>query len=376
MEPLVSPCFRSAPFFEPRQPLELEPFSITPCEAFTVDDLLDFSNNDISSPSRDDCASFLRFSAENSSASTTPDILDVVSSERCSSRAPLSVFEAVPPSAEPLYTPPDELAELDWLSTFVEEDSYTADKSLAPFVHSNFNDCKTAGVRNVRYSFQNESPVSVLEEGNALWTRSRSILGSTTVVKARSRSKRSRTGGRVWSLNMLTLLPSDRNSASEKPAYEDLSEDSQSSSLEYEAGDLFRPKKRSNKGTHSKRSSLDNSQPRRCMHCQVQRTPQWRAGPSGPKTLCNACGVRYKSGRLVPEYRPAASPSFMSEIHSNSHKKILEMRLYKDEELDDGELSPRLDPEIFNATSDLSEELEDPCSSQESMTSNHRGIET
>lgn len=25
----------------------------------------------------------------------------------------------------------------------------------------------------------------------------------------------------------------------------------------------------------------------------VQVTPVWRAGPNGPKTLCNACGVRY-----------------------------------------------------------------------------------
>lgn len=66
---------------------------------------------------------------------------------------------------------------------------------------------------------------------------------------------------------------------------------------------------------------------RRCMHCQIEKTPQWRAGPMGPKTLCNACGVRYKSGRLFPEYRPAASPTFVPSIHSNSHKKVVEMRL-------------------------------------------------
>lgn len=66
---------------------------------------------------------------------------------------------------------------------------------------------------------------------------------------------------------------------------------------------------------------------RRCMHCQIEKTPQWRAGPMGPKTLCNACGVRYKSGRLFPEYRPAASPTFVPAIHSNSHKKVVEMRL-------------------------------------------------
>ncbi|KAF8395979.1 hypothetical protein HHK36_017590 [Tetracentron sinense] len=73
--------------------------------------------------------------------------------------------------------------------------------------------------------------------------------------------------------------------------------------------------------------SLEAGQPRRCTHCLSQRTPQWRAGPLGPKTLCNACGVRFKSGRLLPEYRPAKSPTFVSYKHSNSHKKVMEMRM-------------------------------------------------
>lgn len=68
---------------------------------------------------------------------------------------------------------------------------------------------------------------------------------------------------------------------------------------------------------------------RKCHHCGVDDTPQWRAGPNGPKTLCNACGVRYKSGRLVPEYRPANSPTFRSDMHSNSHRKVVEMRKQK-----------------------------------------------
>ncbi|MQL71297.1 hypothetical protein Taro_003643 [Colocasia esculenta] len=69
---------------------------------------------------------------------------------------------------------------------------------------------------------------------------------------------------------------------------------------------------------------------RRCWHCEVEETPQWRAGPNGPKTLCNACGVRYKSGRLLPEYRPANSPTFSSRLHSNSHRKVMEMRRKKE----------------------------------------------
>ncbi|KAJ6906277.1 hypothetical protein NC652_023887 [Populus alba x Populus x berolinensis] len=54
---------------------------------------------------------------------------------------------------------------------------------------------------------------------------------------------------------------------------------------------------------------------RRCSHCQVQKTPQWRNRfPLVPKLYGNACGVRYKSGRLFPEYRPACSPTFSSEV--------------------------------------------------------------
>ncbi|KAI8108815.1 hypothetical protein M9435_005232 [Picochlorum sp. BPE23] len=33
-----------------------------------------------------------------------------------------------------------------------------------------------------------------------------------------------------------------------------------------------------------------------CLNCGSTETPQWRCGPLGPRTLCNACGVRYKKG--------------------------------------------------------------------------------
>ncbi|THU61575.1 hypothetical protein C4D60_Mb07t24770 [Musa balbisiana] len=31
-----------------------------------------------------------------------------------------------------------------------------------------------------------------------------------------------------------------------------------------------------------------------CRDCQTTKTPLWRAGPTGPKSLCNACGIRYR----------------------------------------------------------------------------------
>lgn len=33
--------------------------------------------------------------------------------------------------------------------------------------------------------------------------------------------------------------------------------------------------------------------PRAADRFLLQTTPVWRAGPQGPKTLCNACGVRW-----------------------------------------------------------------------------------
>lgn len=85
----------------------------------------------------------------------------------------------------------------------------------------------------------------------------------------------------------------------------------------------------SNPSSNSVEEADMNLTKRRCLHCGIEKTPQWRAGPMGPKSLCNACGVRYKSGRLLPEYRPAASPTFNPSIHSNSHKNVLHIRRLK-----------------------------------------------
>ncbi|XP_072994701.1 GATA transcription factor 15-like [Typha latifolia] len=47
---------------------------------------------------------------------------------------------------------------------------------------------------------------------------------------------------------------------------------------------------------------------RRCANCDTTSTPLWRNGPRGPKSLCNACGIRYKK----EERRAAATTSTAS----------------------------------------------------------------
>ncbi|KAG9459514.1 hypothetical protein H6P81_004022 [Aristolochia fimbriata] len=34
-----------------------------------------------------------------------------------------------------------------------------------------------------------------------------------------------------------------------------------------------------------------------CADCNTTKTPLWRGGPAGPKSLCNACGIRYRKRR-------------------------------------------------------------------------------
>ncbi|KAJ7560184.1 hypothetical protein O6H91_04G117400 [Diphasiastrum complanatum] len=157
-------------------------------------------------------------------------------------------------------------------------------------------------------------------------------------IPGRARSKRCRSGVRVWSSDILTTSGSQESSIYDTTEsfiscdYSELFPDVYYSADSDGVGSgryIASAGKKTLKGRKC-RGKESNMLNRRCAHCLTQRTPQWRAGPTGPKTLCNACGVRYKSGRLLPEYRPAASPTFLSDVHSNSHRKVLEMRKEKE----------------------------------------------
>ncbi|KAI3775579.1 hypothetical protein L1987_50158 [Smallanthus sonchifolius] len=49
---------------------------------------------------------------------------------------------------------------------------------------------------------------------------------------------------------------------------------------------------------NSSNSSSNNNIPIRvCSDCNTTKTPLWRSGPRGPKSLCNACGIRQRKAR-------------------------------------------------------------------------------
>nr|GMC99043.1 GATA transcription factor 5-like [Ipomoea batatas] len=252
-------------------------------EDFSVDDLLDLSNGFSEYEEKTEVPEGK--DGENSSlvlVSVVPEKLqeETVGVSFCIEKD-FSCF----PGGE-LNAPADDLDSLEWLSHFVEEDSF-----------SGYSLTYTAG----------KLPPAVPETKNRVHPEIpvRDNPSFTTPVQTKARSKRARTGVRVWlSAESLIGIP---------PA-----------------------KKQKKKPTQTAAAG----QPRRCSHCGVQKTPQWRAGPLGAKTLCNACGVRFKSGRLLPEYRPACSPTFSSQLHSNNHRKVLEMRRKKESEASPGFAPP------------------------------------
>ncbi|GAC99774.1 hypothetical protein PHSY_007377 [Pseudozyma hubeiensis SY62] len=56
--------------------------------------------------------------------------------------------------------------------------------------------------------------------------------------------------------------------------------------------DIFDRRRLASKGMKRVRKRK-NEHHQECLGCQAKETPEWRKGPMGPRTLCNACGLLY-----------------------------------------------------------------------------------
>lgn len=163
--------------------------------------------------------------------------------------------------------------------------------------------------------FQTQSPVSVLESSVSCSGGKAISVKTRIIVPVRTRTKRPRSSINPWlfaSPISSTAFDSKKTSAAKRKRERKFPQKSNAM--------------KDARNTNGRPNDALDAVVKKCTHCEVTKTPQWREGPMGPKTLCNACGVRYRSGRLFPEYRPAASPTFIPSLHSNSHRKVIEMR--------------------------------------------------
>ncbi|KAI3684231.1 hypothetical protein L6452_33452 [Arctium lappa] len=265
---------------------------------FIIDDLLvDFPNND--DVVLDDA--FFDNVNGHSADSSTVTAVDSCNSSVSGSEAPFSGkvcsrrFSESQFSGVELCLPYDELAELEWLSNFTHE-SFSTDDFQNLQIISTVNKAPATDTSSSHTTPEFRSKPVVATRINS------QVFQTEVFVPGKTRSKRSRIAPCDWTSRILHLKTSSSNKTDIK----------------------------AHKTTTFKRRQNPETSIIRCLHCGSDKTPQWRSGPMGPKTLCNACGVRYKSGRLVPEYRPAASPTYVSAKHSNSHRKVMEIRRQKE----------------------------------------------
>lgn len=54
-------------------------------------------------------------------------------------------------------------------------------------------------------------------------------------------------------------------------------------------------------------NSMISNPIRTCSDCNTTKTPLWRSGPQGPKSLCNACGIRQRKARRAMAAAAAAA---------------------------------------------------------------------
>ncbi|CAH9109166.1 unnamed protein product [Cuscuta europaea] len=66
------------------------------------------------------------------------------------------------------------------------------------------------------------------------------------------------------------------------------------------------------------------SQIKTCADCGTTKTPLWRGGPAGPKSLCNACGIRSRKKRRAllainkDDKKPKKSAAIKNADNQNS----------------------------------------------------------
>ncbi|XVF67800.1 hypothetical protein PTKIN_Ptkin10aG0151000 [Pterospermum kingtungense] len=262
-------------------------------EDFSVDCFLDFSNGEFEDGSVEE-----EEEKDFGSVSSQERVADDDSNSNSSSFS----FDSV--LTNELAVPDDEIAGLEWVSHFVDDSLPELPLTCPVFKQQSENHAK------LRFEPEAE-PVMV------------KTPSFSSPVPCKARSKRAKTTSQTWPVGSMPLSESSSSTTTSS------SSSSASSGFSMTSNNVTEPPtKKQKKKSPVQANGLSTGNPfqRRCSHCQVQKTPQWRTGPLGAKTLCNACGVRYKSGRLFPEYRPACSPTFSGDLHSNSHRKVLEMR--------------------------------------------------
>ncbi|CAN6992780.1 hypothetical protein IGI04_003858 [Brassica rapa subsp. trilocularis] len=62
-----------------------------------------------------------------------------------------------------------------------------------------------------------------------------------------------------------------------------------------------------------------------CAICGTSKTPLWRGGPTGPKSLCNACGIRNKKKKSTVRSEVKKKKKQSSKIGDSLKQRLMEL---------------------------------------------------
>lgn len=103
---------------------------------------------------------------------------------------------------------------------------------------------------------------------------------------------------------------------------------------------------RSSNSLQTDHSSYMTAPPIRvCADCNTTKTPLWRSGPRGPKSLCNACGIRQRKARRAMAAAAAAAATTTthentSVVNNNSSAKSTKKAQNKEKRSKDAHILP------------------------------------
>ncbi|XP_012077289.1 GATA transcription factor 21 isoform X2 [Jatropha curcas] len=98
------------------------------------------------------------------------------------------------------------------------------------------------------------------------------------------------------------------------------------------------PSKFQDQQCHAKSHNTNTTTIRVCSDCNTTTTPLWRSGPRGPKSLCNACGIRQRKARRAMAAAAMANGTVaatetLSSSSSSSTKTNYKLQYNKDKKL-------------------------------------------
>uniref|UniRef100_A0A2P2Q3C3 Uncharacterized protein MANES_03G201300 n=1 Tax=Rhizophora mucronata TaxID=61149 RepID=A0A2P2Q3C3_RHIMU len=85
-----------------------------------------------------------------------------------------------------------------------------------------------------------------------------------------------------------------------------------------------------------KLEEAESQQKKTCADCGTTKTPLWRGGPAGPKSLCNACGIRSRKKKrdvlgltkgAANEKKSRKGSSYNHNNHLNNHRQQQQQQL-------------------------------------------------